>query len=281
MFDISLNEFNTDWTNKFRKEAEKIHKLFLDDDSILHIGSTSIPNMVANEVIDMAIFVNELLDSNQYCYLLSKLDYTETGFFSQEDWLIFANGTETFHLHIGSYTSEAMVRLLLFKLFLCRHEDYRELYLKIKKYILENAEKSLYEINKKYFVDRVIFLAQLEILSGTVQESDMEILYANAITTQKEKINAAILEFCEKNREELQKNLKNYSHLHEKLKTDSMEKVMNSPLLRKFQTTNMNGEIVVIGDSKEGEFIKNIMTETLVRNYFSFASPEMLEDKIV
>jgi|SaaInl8_200m_RNA_FD_contig_81_818114_length_5087_multi_3_in_0_out_0_2 GrpB-like predicted nucleotidyltransferase (UPF0157 family) len=267
MFKVSLKTYNVKWAAKFKEEAQKIMKsLEKNIVSILHIGSTSIDDMTANEVIDIAICVNSLEYLKQYKQKLANLLYLDIGYFNQENWFIFGKYNDKFHLHLGPYDNEDIVNLLLFKLYLSKHADYKEFYIDLKKKLLKNSEESFYEFNKRHFVVKVILLAKLEYLNGGITESDFEIIYKNGIINDKEKMIKGIKRVCQADEEKLKDEIPRYKELHSKMIDETEEAMRKSPFCCKFTITSGDGNPVEMNE-KEERMLKTMMSNTMVRQY--------------
>ncbi len=269
MFRVSLNEFDAEWANGFRDEAQKIMNIVENDFvSILHIGSTSIDDMTANDVIDIAICLNSLADMESCKQKVMNLLYRNVGRFYQENWSIFGKYDPGFHLHIGPYDSNEMVNLVLFKLYISKHADYREFYVEMKNDLVNNCEESLYEFNKIHFVRNVIMLAKLEFFINGMSESDIEIIYKNAILIDKDKMTKGIINVCQADEENLKSKISQYKELHCKLMEETEKTMKRSPLYRKFRitTTDSSGNSIEMNEEAERS-IKCMMTDTMVRQY--------------
>jgi len=269
MFRVSLNEFDVQWANRFRDEAQKImnmvEKNFV---SILHIGSTSIDDMTANDVIDIAICLHSLADMESCKQKVMSLLYRNVGRFYQENWSIFGKYDPGFHLHIGPYDSNEMVNLVLFKLYISKYPDYREFYVEMKKDLVNNSEESLYEFNKIHFVRNVIMLAKLDFFSNGLSDSDFEIIFKNAILADKDKMKEGIIRVCQAEKNNLKSKIPQYKELHCKLMEETGKAMKRSPLYRKFRisATDSSGNPIEMDDEAE-QSIKCMMTDTMVRQY--------------
>lgn len=269
MFKVSLNQFNAEWANRFRDEAQKImnmvEKNFV---SILHIGSTSIDDMTANDVIDIAICLHSLADMEPCKRKVMNLLYRNVGRFYQENWSIFGKYDPSFHLHIGPYDSIEMANLFLFKLYISKHSDYRDFYVEMKKDIVNNSEESLYEFNKIHFVRNVTMLAKLEYFANGMSESDFEIIYKNAILIDKDKMSEGIVRVCHEEEDNLKNKIPQYRELHCKLMEETEKAMKRSPLYRKFRitATDSSGNPIEMDDEAERS-MKSMMTDTMVRQY--------------
>ncbi len=267
MFTVSLKPFNEQWAVRFQEEAREIMKE-LDKNivSIIHIGSTSINDMTANEVIDMAICLNSLEYLEHYKQKLASLLYRNVGHFKQKNWFIFGKYDDQFHLHLGPYDSEEIVNLLLFKLYLSKHADYKEFYIDLKKKLLKNCEESLYEFNKRHFVSRVILLAKLEYLNGDMIETDFEVIYKNAIINDKDKMTKGIKRVCQADEEKLKDDIPRYRELHSKMMDETEQALRNSPFCCKFTLTDPDGNPVEMDDKAE-RIVKTMVSNTMLRHY--------------
>jgi GrpB-like predicted nucleotidyltransferase (UPF0157 family) len=267
MFEVSLKTYNEKWAVKFQEEAQEIMKtLEKNIVSIIHIGSTSIDDMTANDVIDIAICLNSLENLKQYKQKLANLFYRDVGFFNQENWFIFGKYDNKFHLHLGPYDSEEIVNLLLFKLYLSKHSDYKNFYIDLKKKLIKNCEESLYEFNKRHFVSNVILLAKLEYLNGGILESDFEVIYKNAIINDKDKMTKGIKRVCQADEDKLKVEVPRYKELHFKMMGETEKAMKESPFCCKLIITNSDGNSIEMNEEEE-KFVKTMISDTMLRQY--------------
>ena len=274
MFRVSLKKFDAKWATEFQKEAQKIAKI-LDEgiESIIHIGSTSIEDMTANEIIDIAICVDSPEYLKQCTRALANLRYRDIGYFDQKNWLILGRDDEKFHLHLGPYDGEEIINLLLFRLYLSKHADYREFYVDLKKKLIEESEESLYEVNKQPFVTRVVMLAKLEYLNGGVAESDFDILYKNAIVSNRDKMTGAIKGICQADEEKLSDKIPHYNELHSTMMDEAEKATRESPFYCQFSITTRDGEPVEMSEKTE-KYLKTMFSETMLRRCLRTEEPD-------
>jgi GrpB-like predicted nucleotidyltransferase (UPF0157 family) len=272
MFDIELKPFNPDWALNFKKEARKVKELLKEEAvAIIHIGSTSVEKMEANEVIDMAVCVADLDKKLHYLAILRAINYRDIGYFNQEQWFIFGRNDSKYHIHLGAYQQSEIIDLLLFKLYLEKFDDYKECYINLKKKILKLSEKSLYEVNKQNFVFKVVSLAKQAFLNGEFKEKDLELIYKNGFIEDKTKLTGAILSCCRESEKKLKEQLPRYKELHQTTLEEAEKELMNSPFLVKFTLKNLKGEPVEL---EGNEYLKNMMADSLLRHSGRFGKQE-------
>jgi len=269
MFEISLKTYNENWAANFQEEAQEIMKALENNFvSIIHIGSTSIDGMTANEIIDMLVCLNSLEFLEQHKDQLLKILYRDIGYFKQSHWSILGRYDDKFHIHMGPYDSEDIVHLLLFKLYLAKHDDYKHHYIYLKKKIIENCEETFYEFNKTPFISNVVRLAKLEYLNGGIVESDFESIYKNAILNDKDKMTQGIINRCQADAEELKDDIPRYKELHSKMMDETEKAMCQSPFYRKFDIKGTTSSGKTIEMKGKGErMIKTMMADMMIRQY--------------
>ena len=168
---IELRKYDSTWQQQFECEKQKI--LTAAGNWIIaveHIGSTSIPNMLAKPTIDIAIGVTSLSLADQHLldifekweYLyLQKLEahIPERRYLQKLD----AEGRHLFHLHILLHDGELWKNHLRFRNHLiCDPEEakaYAVLKRALKKKYGNNREQ--YTLGKKEFLERILLEASL------------------------------------------------------------------------------------------------------------------------
>ncbi|HEU0085970.1 MAG TPA: GrpB family protein [Candidatus Paceibacterota bacterium] len=149
----ALVPHSNEWKILFEKEASLIKDVFGSTLlEIEHVGSTSIPDIMAKPIIDIAVQIQHHKDAGSFLNDLEKLGYiynrekssTERHFLQKGDPI-------NFHLSIayldrGGYFK----RQILFRDYLISHEDARREYEQIK----------LEGLNKGDFVQKILLLAE-------------------------------------------------------------------------------------------------------------------------
>ncbi len=76
----TIEKYNPDWKNQFKKEAEALQGIFDKVAlSIEHIGSTAVPNLSGKPTIDVLVVVNQLTDIDKIAPLMMKSGYEDKG----------------------------------------------------------------------------------------------------------------------------------------------------------------------------------------------------------
>lgn len=125
------------WRSRFESEAAHIAKVFGDNAvAIHHIGSTSIPGILAKPVIDILVEAASLETVDRQTSGMTKLGYEAMGAFGIEGRRFFrkddANGVRTHHVHVFEAGAANAVRHLAFRDFLRAHPDRAKAYSDLK-----------------------------------------------------------------------------------------------------------------------------------------------------
>jgi len=267
MYEIELKSYKKNWVNLFQKEAQIINK-FLNGNiiSLIHVGSTSIEDIKAKEIIDIAVCMDKIISKGHLKLQFLDLNYIDIAYFEHENYIILGSKDKKFNLHIGAYDNNDIINLLLFKLYISMNQDYKDFYISLKEEIIERSEPQLYEINKTNFVNRVIHLAKLAYLSGNITENDFDIIFKNSFTYNKEKMIKAITQICIAEKEESKDDILNYRQLHKNYMDLTKKDLENSPFLLKFEIKNMNDMEIELSQKHES-ILKNMMSQTLIRQF--------------
>ena len=169
---ITISEYNCDWPIEFDQEKEILGEILSPNNaSIEHIGSTSVPNLVAKPIIDIMIGLPNFTQADSLVPRIQELGYT---YFSQyEDVMPYRrffkkmNGNiTTHHIHMVETGSEFWVRHLLFRDFLRDNPyvatDYGNLKLKLAQ---EN-----WKDGNEYSDAKTDFIRSIEKRAGFSQE---------------------------------------------------------------------------------------------------------------
>jgi GrpB-like predicted nucleotidyltransferase (UPF0157 family) len=102
---VVLAEYNVNWPKLYEIEAKELTQILgVSPTSIKHVGSTSIPGMVAKPILDIAILVDSLEVAEDWKPMLEKIGYWYKGIEADlPDRRFFAKGprsNRTVYLHI-------------------------------------------------------------------------------------------------------------------------------------------------------------------------------------
>lgn len=136
---FELKEYNPDWVKEFDKKAQILKRIFGDELlEIHHIGSTSIPGMIAKPQIDILIFVQDFSKiKDLYEEMMNSgftprgTEYVGTGneYFTEDA----VDGTRLASVHVFQIGQSKSRESLNFRDYLRAHKEDRDLYMSVKK----------------------------------------------------------------------------------------------------------------------------------------------------
>lgn len=130
---IILADYDPNWPNLFAIEESRIRGAIGDVAlSIDHVGSTSVPDLIAKPIIDILLVVPDSTDESAYVPALEihyKLHHREPDWFEHR---MFKGRHTALHLHVFSQDCAEIERMLRFRDRLRSSEADRELYAQTK-----------------------------------------------------------------------------------------------------------------------------------------------------
>jgi GrpB-like predicted nucleotidyltransferase (UPF0157 family) len=160
---INLQEYSSEWARSYELDRSKIaHALEHKVVAIEHVGSTSIPGMVAKPIIDIAVLIGsfamldqgaiDTLSAIDYEYV-HKPEFPTRRFFRRGLW-----GAGTHHLHIFEEGSLEWIRMLTFRDYLRADPKARQQYAELKRRLAATSEdRHSYTEAKGSFIRNVLF----------------------------------------------------------------------------------------------------------------------------
>ncbi len=132
---ITLVEYDPAWPKIFVREATRI-KAALGERAIVveHVGSTSVPGLIAKPIIDILLVVADSADEPSYVPALEAAGYVLR--IREPDWhqhRLFKGPDTNINLHVFTQGSEEIQRTLLLRDWLRTNEADRELYARTKR----------------------------------------------------------------------------------------------------------------------------------------------------
>ncbi len=132
---IILVEYDPAWRQQYAHEAERI-KAALGDRvrQLEHIGSTSVPGLVAKPIIDILLVVTDSADEASYVPALEAAGYVLR--IREPDWhahRLFKGPDANVNLHVFTVGSEEIERVLTLRDWLRKNPADRELYAETKR----------------------------------------------------------------------------------------------------------------------------------------------------
>ena len=157
---IQLSAHNKNWNAKFQYEKELLSAALAG--SIMHIhhvGSTTVPGLLAKPVIDIAVEAEPYPPGNDILDKLAAIGYTNKGESGVSGRTWFIKGTpREFHLHVCAPGSGIIARQIKFRDKLISDEKLRKEYEQLK---LANAHSE--DIDSKACADAKSELIRLAI----------------------------------------------------------------------------------------------------------------------
>ncbi len=162
--DVELHSHDSSWAQVFEAERERLififPSIFID---IQHIGSTSIPGLIAKPIIDILAGVESITIAEQLTLPLCQSGYNTSAEFnaslSDRKWFMrWANGHRTHHLHLVVHDSTIWHERLKFRDALRSKPEYAEQYaaLKAKLAATHPKDREAYTNAKAEFVRAIV-----------------------------------------------------------------------------------------------------------------------------
>ncbi len=163
---VRLTSYTNKWERLFEEEKSRLQgvigRYVLD---IQHVGSTSIPGMVAKPIIDIAIAVKNFEEASVCIKPIEQLGYEYKGEngISRRHFFVKGNPT-THHIHMNEIGSRDWNDLIIFRNYLTHHEEIAKEYSELKMVLAQRypTDRQAYQDNKAPFIERVLQLARSE-----------------------------------------------------------------------------------------------------------------------
>ncbi|UHA72756.1 GrpB family protein [Paenibacillus sp. 481] len=168
---VTLREYDPIWQDEFARDKALITTCLPDLLlGVEHIGSTSVPGLVAKPVIDIMIGVADLahigaesiqaLAQIGYEYV-PKSDFPTRMFFRRGQWR-----AGTHHLHVYTHNSEEWVSNLRFRDYLRSHVEAQHAYAELKKQLASQFmhDRVSYTKGKAAFIKAIIEQAKRKLV---------------------------------------------------------------------------------------------------------------------
>ena len=140
---ILLVDSDSTWPHQYKEEAQRI--LTALGDRVLrieHVGSTSVPGLLAKPIIDIALVVAESSNEPDYAAALETAGYRlhlrEPGWYEHR---LFKGADRGVNLHVFSSGCPEVERMVRFRDWLRTRSDDRELYARTKRALAEQNWK--------------------------------------------------------------------------------------------------------------------------------------------
>ncbi|CAH1194819.1 hypothetical protein PAECIP111891_00522 [Paenibacillus allorhizoplanae] len=166
--EVVIVAYNSDWIQEFESEKKKISQMLPSNAiQIEHIGSTSIMGMPSKPILDIAISVKNLDETDLFVEPLRTLEYVYVPNLEFPNRRFFRKGERkkgTHHLHVYEQSSDEWRNNLLFRNYLRSHPEQAAAYAELKKHLASMyvEDRATYTQMKAPFIQSMIELAQKE-----------------------------------------------------------------------------------------------------------------------
>lgn len=166
--EVVIEAYNSNWIQEFESEKKKISQVLPSNAiQIEHIGSTSIMGMPSKPILDIAVSVNNLDDTDMFIEPLSEIGYEYVPKLEFPNRRFFRKGERkkgTHHLHVYEQSSDEWRNNLLFRNYLRSHPEQAAAYAELKKHLasIYVEDRATYTQMKAPFIQSMIELAQKE-----------------------------------------------------------------------------------------------------------------------
>ncbi len=133
------------WKISYQIEATAIQRAFGKNIAYIHhIGSTSIPGIIAKPIIDILVEVIELSIVDTQEINMAKIGYEAKGAYGIEGRRYFRKhdkkGTRTHHLHVFARNNPHVLKHIAFRDYLIAHPKIAKEYSELKEKLAENSQ---------------------------------------------------------------------------------------------------------------------------------------------
>ena len=151
--------YNSEWQQLFAAEKKSLQAAVGDNVlDIQHVGSTSIPGMIAKPILDLGIAVDNFEAAFACVESIEKLGYIYRGENGIPRRHFFVKGNpRTHHIHMLEIRSWDWQGHILFRDYLIGHSEVAQQYAQLKLQLFEqfNGDRNAYQAGKKNFIEQV------------------------------------------------------------------------------------------------------------------------------
>ncbi len=170
---LAIVDYDPQWPTRYADEQRRLlDVLGAIVLGIEHIGSTSVPQLVAKPIIDISIGVRDRADVTPYVAALGNLGYAEIPILSAFQRRLFSKGPYnegTHHVHVTDYGSDIWAQPILFRDYLRAHPAVAKAYGDVKRAVAAKHQNDLdgYHDEKTPLIVQIMEQARAWRSSGT------------------------------------------------------------------------------------------------------------------
>lgn len=160
--EVKLEKWNPEWRHDFEIEKQNLLSIFgslaLD---IQHIGSTSVDQLDAKPIIDIAVGLKNLSDFEKVRQIFLRLPEYSVKTDNEPGEILIRKGPEdnrTHFIHVMQYNSQRMNDSLKFRNILRHDPQIRDEYCKLKHQLADKypSDRKAYTANKAGFIEQIL-----------------------------------------------------------------------------------------------------------------------------
>lgn len=156
--EVKLYPHSDEWAVEFEKEKAILQKILGEYAiEIHHVGSTSIPGLMAKPIIDIAVGVKDEQTQKLLIPILSNYGYDMKDSIKEKGEVLARKGPpelRTHYIHIEIINTPKWEEHMLFKNYLIKHPEYIKKYQELKL----GLEKNCKENRKQYTQSKDVFI---------------------------------------------------------------------------------------------------------------------------
>ncbi len=154
---VDIEKYNAIFNEEKRKLAELLAGYYV---AIEHVGSTSIPGLVAKPIIDIAVGIVDFKKIDDIISIMEKeyVFLSDRGEEKRKIFVKYDGDYITHHIHIEEFGKQSWINHVEFRNKLLMSEKLREEYAELKKSLMSQYEneRDKYTAGKAAFIQKVI-----------------------------------------------------------------------------------------------------------------------------
>ena len=157
---VCLESNFKEWKEMYEEEKEELLNIFNKEDIVVeHVGSTSVEELLAKPIVDIALGINNYKNLEKYMNILQERYTVKINDESKEILLIKENNLETFCLiHVLNSTSDRFKNMVKFRDILRNNPDVLKEYQELKKHlsVMYSNDRKMYTKSKNDFIQKAL-----------------------------------------------------------------------------------------------------------------------------
>lgn len=161
--EVRLHLYNHRWVTEYEEEKSVLSDILVENGltaEIHHVGSTSVPGMIAKQIIDMLVILPDADAVREAVAVMIRAGYTFLGDGGRNGRFFLACDDSEFpyYLHVTTANNQVARDQLLFREILRNSKEIMFDYMGFKQHVAEMYpnDRSMYRIVKGYFIDAVL-----------------------------------------------------------------------------------------------------------------------------